>query len=448
MKEKVLLLSMWYPSHQGDRQRTWAIADIVAEMRRFSVETVVVVAREENRKVTADTVNGQTVISVPPTLITRSFLGRREGGRWAIRGRAQRSVAAGAPPASTEAIDAEAPDSASVAIPFWRRSLRATRNRLVQLRRRLRSGMNQVLCPLLRPIHYRQLRRALAPFGDFDRVVIHGRIARHMHLVRRFWSGPVSVCFHETDYHEPSREEVFRKWGGQIRQVAFRSEQLHGKFVEAGLIDPALPYFVVASGVPEKSILARAQYKPKEPGLLKLVCVSSMIARKNLGPLIQTLSQLRSLAWSLDLYGRGPLQANLEALVERLGLQERVRFRGFVSHEEIMRGYSRYDVFVLLSERETFGMVYTEALSQGLYVIGSDGEGIDGIIQDGVNGFLVPPQQPGVLLQKLELINGFDERAEARFKDQIYGSIRALTLERIAADYYDRMVKREGSTRN
>ena len=46
------------------------------------------------------------------------------------------------------------------------------------------------------------------------------------------------------------------------------------------------------------------------------------------------------------------------------------------------------DVFALVSEKEVFGLVYLEAMLQGCIVIAAKGGGVDGIIIDGVNGFL------------------------------------------------------------
>lgn len=443
MSERVLLLSTWYPSHQGDRgwRSTWAVADIVAELKKRSVSTVVVAARTDNHQVASDFVHGQLVISIPSYLVVRRRLWKRRrvdplpgsldgAGSVELQGPEGPCGEAGDGGAESKAAQRRAIPTREL----WKRRAARAGRMILRVVRPLREEIE-------RPFQLASFRRRLNREGKFDRVIIHGRIAQHLEFARRFWPGRVSICFHETDLHEPSTVDVFRNWGDRIQRVAFRSDRLHEKFVQQRLIESAVPYFVVASGVPGASIKPRRDYRCMERGVLRLVCVSSMIPRKNLGMLIRTLSVLEGVEWTLDLYGDGPLREKLEALVGEMGLQDRVRFHGFVPHDEVMRCYAVYDVFVLLSERETFGMVYTEALSQGLFVIASEGEGIDGIIRDGENGFLVSPARPQVLLDKLHQIARLSKEEEERFKDRIHESIQSLTIERISERYYDFMIR-------
>ena len=62
------------------------------------------------------------------------------------------------------------------------------------------------------------------------------------------------------------------------------------------------------------------------------------------------------------------------------------------------------DVFVMVSSPETFGLVYLEAMASGCITVGSKGEGIDGIIKNGYNGFLVEPRNVSALKDTLERI--------------------------------------------
>jgi glycosyltransferase involved in cell wall biosynthesis len=64
---------------------------------------------------------------------------------------------------------------------------------------------------------------------------------------------------------------------------------------------------------------------------------------------------------------------------------------GKVPRNEVLKRMGEAQVFTLISHGETYGMVYIEAMLQGCLTIASKGEGFDGIIQDGVNGFICNP---------------------------------------------------------
>ena len=53
-----------------------------------------------------------------------------------------------------------------------------------------------------------------------------------------------------------------------------------------------------------------------------------------------------------------------------------------------MKNVDKSQVFVMISQGEAFGLVYLEAMARGCITIASRGEGFDGIIKDGINGFL------------------------------------------------------------
>ena len=72
----------------------------------------------------------------------------------------------------------------------------------------------------------------------------------------------------------------------------------------------------------------------------------------------------------------------------RLGLQEQVHFRGFRPNPDVF--YQAIDVFVMVSENETYGMVTFEALAAGGLVVGAAAGGTAELVQDGHNGLLFP----------------------------------------------------------
>lgn len=84
-------------------------------------------------------------------------------------------------------------------------------------------------------------------------------------------------------------------------------------------------------------------------------------------------------------------------------------------HEELIEEYRKADVFTLLSKTESFGIVYAEAISQGLPILYTKGEGFDNQFEDGFVGYAVDLSKDDDFVQKLEGIlkdyEGFSKRA-------------------------------------
>lgn len=77
------------------------------------------------------------------------------------------------------------------------------------------------------------------------------------------------------------------------------------------------------------------------------------------------------------------------ALLKELTSFDFVRHEAFMTKEELIKEYQRSDIYVMPSHYETFGLVYAEAMSQGLPVIYSEGQGFDGQFEEGIVGFHV-----------------------------------------------------------
>ena len=105
--------------------------------------------------------------------------------------------------------------------------------------------------------------------------------------------------------------------------------------------------------------------------------------------------------WVLEIWGEGVQRKTLESLRDELGLRERVRFPGLTKeHHQTM---SQVDIFVLSSRSEGFPNVLGEAMACGLPVVSFDcRSGPSELIQDGVNGLLVPPESIQELSSSLE----------------------------------------------
>lgn len=92
----------------------------------------------------------------------------------------------------------------------------------------------------------------------------------------------------------------------------------------------------------------------------------------------------------LELFGDGEVDKLQAVLVEKK-LQEFIRIHSWVNHQEYLKLIPEYDVFVLPSHSESFGMSVVEAMIAGLPVITTPVGAIPEFVHHGQSGLLIPP---------------------------------------------------------
>ena len=129
----------------------------------------------------------------------------------------------------------------------------------------------------------------------------------------------------------------------------------------------------------------------------------------------------------LVIAGDGPERKNLEALAAKLNLASSVRFRGYLKPQEMNDELSGAWVQVVPSLwDEPFGIVAIEAMARGAAVVASGSGGLREIIEDGVDGFLVPPGDA----------DAFSEKLTALFTDKSLASSMAAAAKRAVSEKF------------
>lgn len=123
---------------------------------------------------------------------------------------------------------------------------------------------------------------------------------------------------------------------------------------------------------------------------LKLITVSSLIRRKNVDFLIQIMNELNKYVSDIEflIIGDGVERENLINLVKQFNLEDKVKFLGNLSREEVYGELIKSDIFLFSSLSEGFGLVITEALSLKIPVITSNIPVMKEIIVNGKNGII------------------------------------------------------------
>jgi N-acetyl-alpha-D-glucosaminyl L-malate synthase BshA len=144
----------------------------------------------------------------------------------------------------------------------------------------------------------------------------------------------------------------------------------------------------------------------------------------------------------LRIIGEGPMQYEMITLVEQLGIENHVHFRGVLS--DIGSAIASADLLLLPSQHESFGLAALEAMACGVPVIASRVGGLPEVIEDGRSGFLFP----------LGDIDEAVEKAVKVLKDKkFYNSVRQEALKDAKekfgmnkiVDQYEKLYKTVGS---
>jgi glycosyltransferase involved in cell wall biosynthesis len=134
---------------------------------------------------------------------------------------------------------------------------------------------------------------------------------------------------------------------------------------------------------------------------------------KGIQYLIRALALLRKdvPGAALEIAGKGAEHASLEKEAQRLGVSANVHFLGW--RDDLPEVLRRWDVFVMPSLGEGFGIAALEAMAAGLPVVASEVGGLPELVQHGRTGWLVPPADAVALAERLrELFVNPEKRRE------------------------------------
>jgi glycosyltransferase involved in cell wall biosynthesis len=164
-------------------------------------------------------------------------------------------------------------------------------------------------------------------------------------------------------------------------------------------------------------------------GASRLVAVGRLTEQKGFDILIEAFARIamRHPEWSLEIWGEGPNRAALEALIDTLGLADRIRLPGLSAMPG--KWIERASAFVLSSRYEGFPNVLAEAMAAGLPVVATDcAFGPAELISSEVDGLLVASEDAVCLAGALDRMLG-----DPLLRDRT-GTRARQVVERFGAD--------------
>ena len=141
---------------------------------------------------------------------------------------------------------------------------------------------------------------------------------------------------------------------------------------------------------------------------------------------LQTLPGVRA-----EILGDGPELPNMVELAPQLGVAGQVEFRGRADQAQVKSAMRACTCLVLTSLYEGLSHTLLEAMALGVPVVASRCGGNPAVVVDGVNGLLVPPQDPPALAAALARLRD-DPALLQRLADGAYATGRELPIERTA----------------
>jgi glycosyltransferase involved in cell wall biosynthesis len=224
----------------------------------------------------------------------------------------------------------------------------------------------------------------------------------------------------------------------KIDKIGARSKTQANKVCEA-LNLKEMP-FVCYSGVPDeflKNYTFDEHKFEKKPETWKFIYAGRLVKYKAIDKTLKALSKLKNQNFTFDVIGDGGEKDNLIALSKELGLDDRVTFHGRIPREDVLRHMRDAHVFILISKGEIFGLVYLEAMAATCISVGSIGEGIDGVIEDGENGLLCEAQNEDALLQRLEWLMNCSPEELNRLVKKGYETAQDFADSKVAERYLE-----------
>ena len=245
---------------------------------------------------------------------------------------------------------------------------------------------------------------------------------------------------------------LFFKYMFHIRKIGINIMKEVKKIV---FISPACKEFVIDRYVPyqlrdyinQKSVIVpngvnpfwlqnkheKSEYKNNKK--VSLIYVGEFTKNKNIDVSINAVRKLKELGYNVNFIivgGRGDYEYKIKKLAkinqDIIEIYDRIEEK-----EKLLNMYRKSDIFIMPSRYESFGLVYGEAMSQGVPVIYTKGQGIDGYFKDGEVGYSVNPNDVNDIVKKIEMIiynyNNISKNC--------YNLVEKFSWEKIAKIYHN-----------
>ncbi len=216
----------------------------------------------------------------------------------------------------------------------------------------------------------------------------------------------IITTLHGTDVtilgHDPALRNTVKYGIDKSDITTAVSDSLRKETIE--LIEPAKEIMTIYNFIDEETYHPVAAGSVREEFDIKkdekvIIHISNFRSVKRIPDLIRAFAKItEKVPAKLLLVGEGPEMPRIRRLADTLGVTDEVVFTG--RRDDLPELLSISDVMVLPSEKEAFGLVLLEGFACGVPAVGTTAGGIPEVIEEGVNGHIVPIGDPDAIAEK------------------------------------------------
>ena len=249
---------------------------------------------------------------------------------------------------------------------------------------------------------------------DFKLDIVHAQTPFGVGLLGKLIAkrqGIPIIYTHHTDYPEYAKlylkeqfispylaTRLIKSFGNFSDAIIAPSEKVRSNLKQYGL---EKPIYMIPNGINIEEFQRNKDSKRKCDRIREVLKINKndrvllylgrLCKEKNIDFLIRAFRKIADVNKNIKfiIAGDGPEYKKLQSLAKRLGIGSKVIFCGFVPNIDKAAYYQLSDVFLFASKTDTQGIVILEAIASGLPIVALRDEAFQGMIQDGVNGFMI-----------------------------------------------------------
>lgn len=212
--------------------------------------------------------------------------------------------------------------------------------------------------------------------------------------------------------------------------------------------------YLLKQGVLEEKIVITKQatsyelapISEKKNKLKKIISISRFVEKKGLDVLIDAAKLLEGHDFEFSIYGFGALEEKLQNQIQDLGCSN-ISIKGELHPDEVKNKLKEADLLVAPckvaknGDMDGFPTVIFEAMAVGLPVLTTSVSAIPEIIEDGVNGFIIDPENPEMLSEKIKELSQIPNEKLFEIRKQAQNDVKNISSVDKTMEVYIKTIK-------